>query len=400
MRSSFVGAIALTATLLFTGCATSSTAATPTVLSGKPSESVQKLIDKYNLEIVDYAYAHSRLGDGTRIGAKAIFIDTRPAGKYKSRTIPSSINIPDTEFKDYVGQLDKTPKDTELLVYCGGWECAKSPLVGGWLKEMGFTNVKLYQAGEPEWIKLGYAEVGTSVVKAAVDKNSALIIDTRPYPKYIDETIPGAIAIPDTKLEELKGRLPIDKTTPIITFYGGWECAKSHFVAQVLIDSGYTNVSSYSAGMPAWKKTGYKTTKGGGEVQLGGVKLTEPFMGPVKKGLDKGSVDGEWFNANYKTFPSEIAIVDVRKTDELKRGKLPNVVHASIEENSTEEFLAKLPKDKYIIFHCGAGGRAMEAQSKAKDAGFDKAVYLDANVKCSGDECQFEINDALDPSDW
>jgi rhodanese-related sulfurtransferase len=399
MRSSFVGALALTATLLFTGCTTTSGTATPAVTQGKPSQGVQKLINKYNLEVVDYTYTRSKLGNGMRSGAKAIFIDSRPEAKYKARTIPSSINIPDTHFKDFVGQLDKTPKDAELLVYCGGWECGKSPKVAGMLQEMGFTNVKLYQAGEPEWIQIDYAEVGTSVVKAAFDKNDALLIDARPYPKFIGETIPGAIAIPDTELDKLKGRLPVDKSTKIITFCAGYECHKSHAVAQELIKMGYTDVSNYSAGLPGWKKAGYKTTKGG-DVNLGGVELSKPFMGPVKKGLDIGSVDGDWFNEVYKNLPKGVTIVDVRRADEREAGFLPNSVHASIEENSTEEFLAKLPKEGYIIFHCAAGGRAMEAQAKAKEGGFDNAVYLDAGVKCKGSECTFTINEPLDPSDW
>jgi rhodanese-related sulfurtransferase len=399
MRSKFVSALALTTALVFTGCATTGGTAAPKVTEGKPSESVQKLINKYNLEVVGYEYTRKLLGNGMRSGAKAIFVDSRPAPKYKARTIPSSINIPDTHFKDYVGQLDNTPKDAEILVYCGGWECGKSPKVAGWLQEMGFTNVKLYQAGEPEWIKIDYAEVGTSVVKAAFDKNGALLIDARPYPKFIGETIPGAIAIPDTAFATLKGRMPADKTTPIITFCAGYECHKSHAVAQELIAMGYTDVSNYSAGLPAWKKAGYKTTKGG-EVDLGGVTLTKPFMGPVKKGLDSGSVDGVWFKEVYKDLPKGVTLVDVRRADERAGGFVPGSVHASIEENSTEEFLAKLPKEGYIIFHCAAGGRAMEAQAKAKAAGFDNAVYLDAGVKCDGSDCTFNVNEPLDPSDW
>jgi rhodanese-related sulfurtransferase len=399
MRSSFVGAIALTAALLFTGCAMTSDSMVPAMAQNKPSEGVQKLINKYDLEVVDYTYARSKLGNGMRTGAKAIFVDARPEAKYKARTIPSSINIPDTKFKDFVGQLDKTPKDAEILVYCGGWECGKSPKVAGMLKQMGFTNVKLYQAGEPEWVTIDYAEVGTSVIKSAFDKNSALLIDARPYVKFIGETIPGAISIPDTEFENLKGRLPADKTTPIITFCAGYECHKSHAVAQKLILMGYTNVSNYSAGLPAWKKAGYKTTKGG-DMEVGGVTLTKPFMGPVKKGLDIGSVDGEWFNEVYKDLPKGVTIVDVRRADERAAGFVPGSVHASIEENSTEEFLAKLPKDGYIIFHCAAGGRAMEAQAKAKEGGFENALYLDAGVKCEGSDCKFTINEPLDPSDW
>ena len=399
MRLKFVSALALTTALLFSGCATSGTQASPSAAKGVPSAAVQKLIDQYNLQDVDFDYAYSRVGNGLKTGAKAIFIDSRPAAKYKARTIPSSINIPDTHFKDFVGQLDNTPKDAELIVYCGGWECSKSPQVAGWLQEMGFTNVKLYQAGEPEWTKLGYSEVGTSVVKAAMDKNSAFIVDTRPYVKFMGETIPGAVAIPDTEYEELKGRFPEDKYSPIISYCGGWECAKSHFVARKLKERGYTNVSNYSAGMPEWKNSGNKTTKGGDAV-VGGVKLTNPFMGPLKKGLDEGSVDGDWFNENYKNLPEDVVVVDVRRADERAAGHLPNTVHVSVEENSTDEFLAKLPKDKYIIFHCGAGGRAMESQGKAKDGGFDKALFLDANVKCEGSECKFDINEPLDPSDW
>ena len=399
MRSKFVSALALTAALVFTGCATTGGTAAPKVTEGKPSESVQKLINKYNLEVVDYTYARSKLGNGMRSGAKAVFIDARPGRLYNAMTIPSSIQIHDTEFKEHVSRLEGTPKDAEIIVFCQGWECGKSPKVAGLLQEMGYTNVKLYQAGVPEWVKLDYAEVGTSVVKAAFDKNGAFLIDARPYPKFIGETIPGAVSIHNTEMDALKGRFPADKTTPIITFCAGYECHKSHAVAQELIKMGYTDVANYSAGLPAWKKAGYKTTKGG-DVDLGGVTLTEPFMGPVKKGLDVGSVDGAWFKEVYKNLPENVTIVDVRRADERAGGFIPGSVHASIEENSTEEFLAKLPKEGYIIFHCAAGGRAMEAQAKAKDAGFDNAVYLDAGVKCNGSDCTFSVNEPLDPSDW
>ncbi len=85
--------------------------------------------------------------------------------KYKVGTIPSSLNIPDTEYDKYVGQLKDTPKNKEILVFCGGWKCTKSPKVADMLKKDGFTNVKLYQAGEPEWSKRNYNEVDLAVNK-------------------------------------------------------------------------------------------------------------------------------------------------------------------------------------------------------------------------------------------
>lgn len=84
-----------------------------------------------------------------------------------------------------------------------------------------------------------------------MQKNSAFLIDARPYAKYLGATIPGAMAIPDTKMSALEGRFPADKNVPIITFCGGYECTKSHIVANRLLELGYKNVSVYAGGVPA-----------------------------------------------------------------------------------------------------------------------------------------------------
>ena len=393
----------IVAAFLLAGCAGNNEVATPS-MKAKPSPKVQMLIEKNKLEVVDFAYAKSKLGDGTRKGAKAIFIDARPAKKYAGKTIPSSINIPDTQFDEYVGQLDKVAKDKEMLVFCGGWDCAKSPKVASLLQKKGFTNVKLYQAGEPEWNKIYYAEVGTSVVKAAMNSNSALIIDARPYKKFLGATIPGSLSIPDTQMSELEGRFPADKNTKIITFCGGYECHKSHVVAMRLMELGYTDVSVYSAGMPAWKKEGLKTT-GGGASKAAPVKVSDkdPFLGPIKKGGDVGSIDGQWFLANYKNLPENVTIVDVRGKSERAEGFIKGSKHVSFEENKPSDFISKLPKEGYIIFHCAAGGRSMEARDLVKAQKFEGAnrtVYLDAAIKCSGNECKIEPNEPLDPMPW
>jgi len=62
------------------------------------------------------------------------------------------------------------------------------------------------------------------VVKKFVDTNADVaIIDSRPKrPKYDKGHIPGAISIPDSKWDELKGDLPQDKSTPLIFYCGGY----------------------------------------------------------------------------------------------------------------------------------------------------------------------------------
>lgn len=102
----------------------------------KASPKVAEMIKKSNLEVVDFKYTKKAIGKGTQDSATAILIDARPEGKYKKSTIPSSINIPDTSYADAVKQLKDVAKDKELIVFCGGWNCGKSPKVANMLKKM------------------------------------------------------------------------------------------------------------------------------------------------------------------------------------------------------------------------------------------------------------------------
>lgn len=366
-----------------------------------PSQKVQSLINKYKLTSVDFNYVNTVIAKGTRSTAKAILIDARPEAKYKKSTIPTSINIPDTKFEEYVSLLKDTPKDKELIVYCGGYKCAKSPKVAGMLIKKGFTNVKVYPAGEPEWIKKSYKEVDSIVLKSAYENNSALIVDARPYKKFLQETIPGAISIPDTKLDKLIGRFPFNKEEKIIVFCGGFKCVKSHNVAKKLISLSYKNVSVYAAGLPAWKKENLPTTaQSKKSKEKTEVKKKLFSKNGLKLGVDEGSVDGEWLKKLIleNKVPSFIQIVDVTADDEFKTGHLKGAINIEAEKYKANEFYKKLPKNKTIVFNCTAGGRSIEAWAKLKDASMDvsEIFYLDANIDCKGNECKMEINEPLD----
>ena len=366
----------------------------------KPSPKVQQMIEKYNLEVVDFNYAKAKLSKGTINTAKAIFVDARPSKMFKTATIPSSINIPDTDYANYVGQLKDTPKDKEILVFCGGWKCGKSPKVANLLKKDGFTNVKLYQAGVPQWSKKSYKEVDLVVVKSNQAKNAAVLIDARPYKLFLKETIPGAISIPDTKVEELKGRFPVHQNEKIIAFCGGYKCAKSHNIANKLISMGYRDVNVFAGGLPQWKKEGLSTTKSAGTpvAKKETVKATMSKNG-AKIGLDEGSIDGDWLNSFIKEdkVPSFIQIVDVTDGSEFKNGHIKGAININAEKLSAKELYSKLPKDKTIVFNCTAGGRSIEAWTKLKEAKLDisEVFYFDANVDCKGTDCKIEVNEAL-----
>lgn len=377
--------------------------ATPSVFANEAmSEKVKTLIEKNQLKVVDYDYVKKAIAKGTRNSSKIVLIDARPEAKYKKSTIPSSINIPDTKFDDYFKQIKDMPKDKEIVVYCGGWKCAKSPKVASMLKKKGFKNVKLYQAGEPEWIKKDYKEVDTVVLKAALEKNSALIVDARPYKKFLQETIVGSVAIPDTEMEKYLGRFPSNKEEKIIIYCGGLKCAKSHKIANKLVSLGYKNVAVYAGGLPQWKKEGLPTTKSGKLSKDKKTSKKEQFSkNGLKLGTDEGTVDGEWLKKLIleDKVPAYVQIVDVTAPDEFKSGHLKGAINIEVEKLDAKQLFEKLPKDKTVVFNCTAGGRSTEAWAKLNDAkkyDMSEIYYLDANIDCKGTDCKIEVNEPLE----
>lgn len=364
------------------------------------SPKVKTLIEKNQLKVVDFTYVKKVIGKGTKASAKAILVDARPEGKYKKSTIPSSVNIPDTKYKEAVKQLKDVKKNKEIIVFCGGWKCGKSPKVAAMLKKDGFTNVKLYQAGEPEWIKKSYKEVDLIVAKAAQGKNSALLVDARPYKMFLKETIPGSISIPDTKLDKLIGRFPSNKEEKIIVYCGGFKCGKSHKVANKLISLGYKNVSVFAGGLPTWKKAKLGTTKSASKVEEVKVKKAGFSKSGMKLGADEGTVDGEWFKKLIETnkVPSHVQIVDVTAPEEFAKGHLKGAMNIEAEKIDAKTLHMKLPKGKTIVFNCTAGGRSLEAWMKLKDAKYDvsEVFYFDANIDCKGMNCKIEVNEPIE----
>lgn len=366
-----------------------------------PTEAVLALINKYELEQVDFNYVKKAINQGTRNSVNAILIDARPEIKYQNGTIPSSLNIPDTKFEEYYSVLKDIPMQKELIVYCGGYNCTKSPIVAQKLKDKGYTNVKIYSGGEPEWRKLSYLEIDTLAIKVYQEKNSAFIVDARPYSKFLQETIPGAISIPDTSLVKLLGRFPINKSEKIVIFCGGYNCEKSHIIANKLISLDYEDVMVFAGGLPSWKERGLKTTAASYAEKDDEVAIVKDSFSKngLKRGSDEGSVDGEWLKKQIleNKVPSYIQIVDVTTPNEFKTGHIKGAINIEASKLTAKELLEKLPKNKTIVFNCTAGGRSIDAWSKLNDAKLDisEIYYLDANISCKDNNCKIDVNEPL-----
>jgi rhodanese-related sulfurtransferase len=368
--------------------------------NAKASEKVKTLVQKHNLQVVGYEHVKVAVGNGTRKTAKAVLVDARPSKKYQMGHIPSALSLPDTQFDALYEQMFKdVPKSKEIIVYCGGYTCAKSPKLASMLMKKGHTNVNVYAAGMPQWSKNNYVEIDVNIAKALHDKRLTLFIDSRPYTKFVQGTIIGSLSVPDTKFEEYKGFMPADTKTTVVTYCGGYSCGKSHNVANNLVAMGYTNVNVLASGYPSWKDAAYPTTTTG-VTKKKIIEVASDVKTFLKKGEDTGTVDGEWFIKNYKTFPKTVTLVNVMSPEEFKAGHISGSININAETIKPKELLDALPKTGEVVFYCGTGVRATEAWAMLAEELEYKDIYrifyLDANIECNkNNACSIEPNEPL-----
>ncbi|MDD5297512.1 MAG: rhodanese-like domain-containing protein [Rhodocyclaceae bacterium] len=313
-----------------------------------------------------------------------MIVDSRPAARqFDPGHIPGAVNIPDTQFEKMV---DKLPADkaTLLIFYCGGVDCPKSHKSAFMAEALGYSNIKVYAEGFPDWTaKGGGVSVSAAYIKKLMDEKSAYtLIDARARRVSDKGMIPTAIAVSDTDFDKHVDKLPADKKSLVIYYCGGLECPLSDKSADKARKLGYTNVVTFPEGYPEWEKTfgAGPASAGAAEVKTGAAKPTAALVA----GKEKGSVTPASFQQVWKENPGSILLVDVRDAKELLEGNIKGAVN--IPMNDLEKKLSNLPKDKPVVFFCGTGSRAGEAYDTVKLLGADvQAWFIDAGVKIAPD---------------
>jgi rhodanese-related sulfurtransferase len=341
-------------------------------------------------KIVDFAYVKPHATTPIDRNKNAIVIDSRPTKpRYDPGHIPGAINLVEPLFDK---QKDKLPADKtkEIIFYCQGPACELSHSSAYKAEALGYTNIKVYQGGEPDWkAKGGPLSVSTDFIsKALADKADIVLIDARPERTVEKGGIPGAINIPDNKFDAAK--LPADKAKPLIFFCGGPACELSEKSAHKAIKLGYTNVRVYVDGYPGWaaanqaKPAAAPAAAMGQAMQTAAATMTATvgaatkFM--VETAKDKEVISTPFFERVVKEDPSKLTIIDVRKPEQCKAGTWPGAQCIPLAE--LEGKLASLPKGKPIIFTCATGAQS----SMAHDLFLEKktpgeAYILDAEVE-------------------
>ncbi|MBP6007844.1 MAG: rhodanese-like domain-containing protein [Rhodoferax sp.] len=311
-------------------------------------------------------------------------IDSRPtARKYDIGHIPGSVNIPDSAFDKLAPTMLPADKATLLVFYCDGPECTLSHNSAFKAEKLGYTNIKVYAAGFPDWIKNGSLHaVSVAHLKKLMDEKKPItIIDARPKArKYDVGHIPGAINLPDSQFDKQAAELlPADKAAELFFYCDGLACKLSNDSALKAIKLGYTNVKVVPEGYPAWVKA-----FGDGPSAASAAAPAAAKAPVIEAGKEAGTISVTSFERIYKEAPGTVQLIDVRDAAEFATGTFKGAVNMPI--NGLEKVLDQLPTDKPIIFFCGAGGRSGEAHDLVKlHKPALKTVFLDAEIKWTKD---------------
>ncbi len=178
----------------------------------------------------------------------AVLIDSRPARVFAKGSIPNALNIPDSQFEQNIGKLP-ADKSTELIFFCGGLQCVLSDKSASRAKALGYTHIRTYPEGYPEWETLYGAPAAASADAAPAAKAAAvvieqgkekgsiaaasfnrilkenpdaiLVVDVRDAKEFKLAAIKGSINIPIDQLEKKMDSLPKGKPIVFVCGAGG-----------------------------------------------------------------------------------------------------------------------------------------------------------------------------------
>jgi rhodanese-related sulfurtransferase len=247
-----------------------------------------------------------------------------------------------------------------------------SPNSAGRAEKLGYTNVKVYHEGLPEWSRKNCTVLSVKFLKEGyIDKDiPAVLLDVRSAAVARKGFIKGAVNLPASKVAANISKFPPKEKKPPIIIYdrkGGRDAKKA---AKALIAAGYT-ATVMTGGMDAWKAAGYPVVTGKPATTI--AYVPKPRQGEILP---------EEFKKLAAAPPADLLILDVRNNEEASAGMIKGA--RCIPDEEILDRLAEIPKDKRIVTHCSTGVRAEMAYHKLKEKGYN-VQFLNAAVDIDGD---------------
>jgi rhodanese-related sulfurtransferase len=314
-------------------------------------------------KLVKYDDVAALVAKGPEAG-KYMLVDSRPLPRVQEGTIPTAVNIPFTTkgFDALAAKKLPADKSTQVIFFCQGITCMLSPNSMRRAEAMGYTNVKVYREGWPEWTTKNVGVLAAAHLKEAwIDKQIPhVLIDARPAGQLAAGFIPGAVSVEPSRIGTALGDFPPVALKAPVMVYDAGDGKAAMQVASAITKAGYPNVTVVSGGFEAWKAAGYEMYAG----QAGSKVAYVPRPRPGDIGIDA-------FKALAASTPADTLILDVRNQDEANAGMIKGA--KLIPDEDLLARMGELPKDKRIVTHCATGVRAEMAYHKLKDKGYNVA---------------------------
>lgn len=309
-------------------------------------------------KLIAYADVEKLVALGPDKGAFTL-VDSRPLPRFQEGTIPGAINLPFPTFDKMTDRLPKE-KDKLLIFFCQGVTCMMSPNSLRKAEALGYSKVKVYREGWPEWTEKNVGVMGPQFLKEAwIDKDIPhVLIDARAAVDMARGHIAGAVSLAPEQVKASLKQFPDKKLKAPFMVYDAGDGVAAMAVARQITAAGYPLVNVVPGGFAAWTKAGYATVAGVPSSQVSYAPKPRPGEIPVAE-----------FQKLAAATPPGVLILDVRNTDEANAGMIKGAQLVPDEEIAAR--MAEIPKDKRIIAHCSTGIRAEMAYHKLKAAGYN-----------------------------
>ena len=189
-------------------------------------------------------------------------------------------------------------------------------------------------------------------LKNKMDANEdLLILDVQTRANNSQASIPTTTSIPLEELSDRTNELP--KNQEIIVIDSGQDCDSCQRGAEILIDSGFSDIKKLDGGVTAWADAGYPIIMG----------QNVSFRNINPQGL-----------MNRMEANEDIIIIDVRDQEEYDQGHIPDAIHmyfAGVTKNIDD-----YPKNKELIIYDETGNRSEIVVKQFIREGFTNATNL------------------------
>jgi len=303
-------------------------------------------------------------------------IDSRPLTRFQEGHIPTAIHLPFIGFDKFI---DRLPKDKSQLVvfYCGGVTCTLSPNSLRRAQALGYTNLRVYREGLPEWQTRSFAVTTPQFLREAyLDRDIPhVLVDARSADDARAGHIKGAVSLPAAAVRTAvrPEALPAPRLRAPIIVYDGRGGEEAITVARALVAAGQTNVLVLDRGLSGWQAAGLP-------IESGASATTQITFVPKPR---PGSIPVEEFSRLALNTPADVLILDVRDRDEANAGMIKGAVLIPEDELATR--MNELPRNKRIVTHCVSGVRCEMAFHRLRAAGFDNVSWLNAVIEIARD---------------